>query len=245
MALQFESPISLINKFQNLDVSKFEVDNKKPLQYNIRIITEDDSDVLLHHLRTFFFKDEPLNVTIKLIENESSRCYELEEYSLKCIKDGISLMATTPSGKVIGVCLNGILKIDEPEEDEKECLNPKFKKILELLNYCGQEGTNALLEKYPKVKKMLFVKILSTDKAWRGQGVARELLEKTRYIGHEQGYNLMRVDCTSYFSARAISRLGFERVYELNYEDYKENGKPVFQTEYPHTSFTVYVQKIR
>lgn len=65
-----------------------------------------------------------------------------------------------------------------------------------------------------------------------------------RHIGREQGYGLMRVDCTSYFSARAIARLGFECVYELKYADYKENGQTVFVPEHPHNALTIYVQRI-
>ncbi|KAK4886709.1 hypothetical protein RN001_002980 [Aquatica leii] len=249
MALQLATPVNLINKFSNLEISNYEVEEKSAMpskqQYKIKPISEVDSEYVLTHLRKFFFKDEPLNIAINLIENENSRCFELEDYSLKCIKSGLSLMAVTPREEIIGVCLNGTLCENDESEDDEECLNAKMAKIFKLLDYSGEEGTKAVLKKYPEVKKSILVKILSTDSAWRGQGVARKLLDRTRDIGREQGYSLMRVDCTSYFSARAIAKLGFECVYELNYDDYKENGKPVFTTQYPHKSFTVYIQKIR
>ncbi|KAF5294537.1 hypothetical protein FQR65_LT10729 [Abscondita terminalis] len=247
MALQLATPIDLINKFTNLDISKYETEQPKPMpskeQYKIRLITKHDSELVLNHLRKFFFKDEPLNIAVNLIENENSRCLELEEFSLKCLKSGLSLMAITPKGEVIGVCLNGPLD-EDAEVEEEECPNPKLAKIFKLLDYSGAEGSKAVSKIYPDIKRSLLVKILSTDCAWRGQGVARKLLDKTRDIGREQGYSLMRVDCTSCFSAKAIAKLGFDCVYELNYEDYKENGKPVFTTQYPHSTFTVYIQRI-
>ncbi|XP_031341811.1 dopamine N-acetyltransferase-like isoform X2 [Photinus pyralis] len=249
MAVDLQSPLILIKQFNNLEISKFEAEQpfKTPHSklIHIRRITPADSDAVLEHLRKYFFRDEPLNLAVKLIEFPDSTCVELEEYSLKSIKEGHSAMAVTPCGKIVGVCLNGLMNGKDPvEEESEECNNPKFAQILELLDYCGKEGTNAVLQKFPEAESVMFVKILSTDTEWRGMGIARELLEYTS-IGREQGCNLMRVDCTSYFSARAIARIGFERAYELNYDDYKKNGMPVFVTELPHSSFTVYVQKIR
>lgn len=217
-----------------------------PEPYGIKTITEEDSEALLGHLRKFFFKDEPLNVAVQLIEYENSTCAELEKYSLKSIKEGTSLMAVTNSNHVIGVCLNGTIinSTSDEEEGEEDCANVKFSRVRSFLDFCGKEGTKAIIQKYPDVEKIMFVKIISTDTAWRGKGIAKELMDRTRKIGRERGYGLIRVDCSSYFSARAVARLGFECVYELKYKDYKENGKPVFQTEHPHTSFTVYVQKM-
>ncbi|KAF2901482.1 hypothetical protein ILUMI_04707 [Ignelater luminosus] len=215
-----------------------------PEPYEIRAIKETDQEPVISFLRKFFFKDEPLNVAVKLIEFKDSTCVELEEFSIKSIKDGISLMAITNSGNIIGVCLNGKIDQNEPEEEEEECPNPKFSKILKLLAYAGKEGSKIIAEKYPDVEKIMFAKILSVDGAWRGKGIAKELMDRTRHIGREQGYGLMRVDCTSYFSARAIARLGFECVYELKYADYKENGQAVFVPEHPHNALTIYVQRI-
>lgn len=151
-----------------------------PEPYQVRAITENDTEPLLNFLRQFFFKDEPLNVAVKLIEFKDSTCIELEEYSLKSIKDGTSLMAITDSGNIIGVCLNGKILKDEPEEDEEECPNPKFGKIVKLLNYAGNEGSKIIAQRYPDVEKTMFVKILSVDGAWRGKGIAKELMDKTR-----------------------------------------------------------------
>ncbi|KAK5643352.1 hypothetical protein RI129_007197 [Pyrocoelia pectoralis] len=186
MAVQLQSPIIPLNRFNNLEISKFEVGktlktlHSKP--YHIRKITNAESEAVLEHLRKYFFRDEPLNLAVKLIESPDSRCIELEEYSLKSIKEGNSIMAVTPCGKIVGVCLNGLINGKDTEEEEtEECNDPKFAKILEILEYCGKEGTNAVLHKYPDIGKVMFVKILSTDTEWRGMGIARELLEYTRY----------------------------------------------------------------
>ncbi|KAB0799470.1 hypothetical protein PPYR_07350 [Photinus pyralis] len=262
MSVYIQPSVILVDKFKKMRFFRNESETEEvmsesstpstptspaPEPYEIKTITNADSDALLGHLRKFFFKDEPLNVAVQLIEYENSTCPELERYSLKSIKEGTSLMAVTNTNHVIGVCLNGTITStisNEAETEEDDCENVKFSKVRSFLNYCGKEGTKAIAQRYPDVEKIMFVKIISTDTAWRGKGIAKELMDRTRKIGRERGYGLIRVDCSSYFSARAVARLGFECVYELKYKDYIENGQPIFQTEHPHLSFTVYVQKM-
>ena len=56
--------------------------------YTIVPITKDDTEKVVHFLRKFFFRDEPLNVTIGLLEEPDTTCPELEEYCTSCIPDG-------------------------------------------------------------------------------------------------------------------------------------------------------------
>lgn len=78
--------------------------------YEIKAVTSQDGVRVLEFLKTFFFRDEPLNVNLRLIEHPEYRCKELEEYSIKCLKDNLSLMAVTNSGKIIGVSRKSSLK---------------------------------------------------------------------------------------------------------------------------------------
>lgn len=41
--------------------------------YEIDFLEDKDSDSVLQFLQKFFFRDEPLNLHIKLLENENSR----------------------------------------------------------------------------------------------------------------------------------------------------------------------------
>lgn len=149
-----------------------------PEPYEILPVTSEDSERVLNHLRKFFFKDEPLNVAVKLIEPGETSCKELEEFSMNCVKDNLSLMAVTSSGTVIGVSLNEKMeRNDEPCKDI-ECPNPKFRKILNLL--CTIDSEGKVFEKFPNIDKILNVTILSVDETWRGRGIAKQLMNKTR-----------------------------------------------------------------
>ncbi|XP_022918295.2 arylalkylamine N-acetyltransferase 1-like [Onthophagus taurus] len=211
-----------------------------PEPFQLRVIKKEESEKVLDFLRTFFFRDEPLNVDVKLLDGEKT-CKELEEYSMKALKDNVSVMAITDSGKIIGVCLNGIINKNDGKE-EFIVKDPKFSKITNLLSYVDKMAD--VFGKYPDIDKMISVDILSVDKSWRGQGIAKKLMNKTRELAREQDFKLMRCDCSSHFSAKAIARLGFQCIYSLKYEDYKKEGRPVFNPEHPHKEVTVYIQRI-
>jgi len=57
---------------------------------------------------------------------------------------------------------------------------------------------------------------------------------------------MIRVGCSSNFSASAAERLGFQCIYSLHYEEYKnEKGEVIFNSLPPHTQFKMYVISIR
>lgn len=211
--------------------------------YTITRLKNEDCEKAIEFLRRFFFRDEPLNVEQNLLETDEATCDELEDFSIKSIHEGVSLMATSTAGEIVGICLNGVLSRDDPEEEDFQCPNKKFAKILKLLDFVDKEAN--VFGQFPDVEKILSLKILSVDGSWRGQGIAKALIDKSRDLCREQGYNLMRVDCTSHYSARAVARLGFECVYTLQYADYHdENGCPVFVPEPPHSEVKIYVQRV-
>lgn len=252
MAVQMQAAFSLPEKFEKLKFERYESEegmsspstpstpNLEPFQ--VKPIDEKDIEPVLAFLNKFFFRDEPLNINIKLMDGPNATCKELEEYSVSSIKDGLSLKVVSESGALVGVCLNGILSRDDPHQEE-ECPNPKFAKILNLLNYV--DGQVDVFGKFPDCHKVMSVKIVSVDSSWRGRGLAQELVNKTRDLAKEKGCCLMRVDCTSHFSARVVAKMGFECIYKLNYKDYTNGGStPVFDPEPPHAAITVYIQKV-
>ncbi|XP_020708199.2 arylalkylamine N-acetyltransferase 1 isoform X2 [Athalia rosae] len=215
------------------------------MDYHLRTIGRDDKETVLKFLRRFFFRDEPLNQSIGLIpEGEDSTCVELEEYSMSSIDDNLSLMAVSSSGAIIGVTING--EMEPPKEGEpdyvKNCANPKFKKILKLLNHVDAQAN--LSKRYPD-KRVLEFRIISVDGSWRGRGVARALVEKTETMAKDLGFHILRSDCSSLFSGKLCQRFGFVPVYELPYARYTDGeGKPIFTPAHPHAEIVTYVKEL-
>lgn len=98
---------------------------------------------------------------------------------------GLSIMAVSPAGYLLGVCLNGsVTKASDENENSKEgsiedCANPKFKKILKLLSTVTRLSN--VFGHFPTVDKVLDIRIISVDESCRGQGICKALIDKTRY----------------------------------------------------------------
>ncbi|XP_068967522.1 arylalkylamine N-acetyltransferase 1-like isoform X2 [Bombus flavifrons] len=215
------------------------------MDYQIQSVTTDDKLRVLNFLKKFFFRDEPLNQSIGLLaDREDFTCRDLENYSLTSLEDDLNLMAVLPNGTLIGVVLNG--KMVPPKEEEPQfisrCQNPKFKKILQLLDYVDRKVN---CDENFRGLDVLEIKIISVDSKWRGKGVAKALIEKTLEIAKERNFHMARADCSSCFSGKLCTGMGFERIYELNYADYVDNdGNPIFSPALPHTKIVSYVKRL-
>ncbi|XP_076661953.1 arylalkylamine N-acetyltransferase 1 isoform X2 [Halictus rubicundus] len=238
----FANDVQKVSKYTLADTAE---PRTVDMDYHIQIVTKDDKLRILKFLRRFFFRDEPLNDSIQLIpDSEDSTCLELEDYcSTSTMENNLSLMAVSTSGAIVGVTLNG--KMEPPAEDEPEyivtCKNPKFKKILRLLNYVDRNVNH----EYFRGLNTIEIRIISVDTNWRGKGIAKALLEKTMEIGREKGFHIVRADCSSFFSGKLCAGLGFEQIYTLPYAEYvDEDGKPIFSPALPHTAVVSYVKKL-
>jgi predicted GNAT family acetyltransferase len=105
---------------------------------------------------------------------------------------GLSLMALSATGKVVGVSLNGSHEpghLEEMQENADNCPNPRFRKILQLL--VAVERGSDVFSKFPDVDRLVEVRILSVDTAVRGRGIAKALLEKSRSAKGKVYLNLL------------------------------------------------------
>lgn len=63
-------------------------------------------------------------------------------------------------------------------------------------------------------------------------------------MAKEKGCQLIVIGCTNKFSANAAKNVGFQKVYEIKYEDYKMDGEIIFKPDFPHVEASVFVQQI-
>ncbi|KAK7789710.1 hypothetical protein R5R35_012310 [Gryllus longicercus] len=216
--------------------------------FELVFLRQEDAPRLLAFLKRFFFRDEPLNVAVQLLgPRHDQPCVPLEEYCAEALQEPLSIAAVAPgSGELLGVCLNGSNApghADEARARAAACPHPRFRKILRLL--AEVEAQADLFARFPGLQRLLEVRVLSVDGACRGLGIGTALLRRTRELAAEHGFPLVRCDCTSAFSARAVDRLGFYPVCTLPYDSYLgDDGRPVFQPEPPHTQVSCYVYKV-
>ncbi|CAK1543195.1 unnamed protein product [Leptosia nina] len=209
--------------------------------YTLRKLTTNDKESVIDFLRRFFFRDEPLNLTINLLETPESRCMELEEYAASTLQDGVSVAVVDDQGKLAGVVINGVVTREEVDYTDKseDCSHPKFKRILKLLGHLDREAR--IWDKLPvNCNKVMEVRIASTHPDWRGRGLMRVLCEESERIAREIGAGAMRMDTTSAFSAAAAERLKYKSVYSILYEDIPYAPHP----DPPHVEARVYIKQI-
>ncbi|CAG4951002.1 unnamed protein product [Parnassius apollo] len=186
--------------------------------YTLCRLSPQDKEAVLDFLRRFFFRDEPLNQTVNLLETPQSRCIELEEYAASTLCDGVSVAAVDGNGEFVGLVINGLARREEVDYTDKseECPHPKFKRILKLLGHLDREAR--IWDKLPKeCHTVMEVRIASTHSDWRGRGLMRVLCEESERIAREVGAGAMRMDTTSAFSAAAAERLNYKNIYASKY----------------------------
>ncbi|EDX15637.1 GD15464 [Drosophila simulans] len=180
--------------------------------YTIELVQPEDGEAVIAMLKTFFFKDEPLNTFLDLGE-----CKELEKYSVKTIPDKCSYKAVNKKGEIIGLFLNGLMRRpspdDVPEKAADSCEHPKFKKILSLMDHVEEQFN--IFDLYPDEELILDGKILSVDTNYRGLGIAGRLTERAYEYMRENGINVYHVLCSSHYSARVMDKLGFHKGFSM------------------------------
>ncbi|XP_039484037.1 arylalkylamine N-acetyltransferase 1 isoform X1 [Drosophila santomea] len=213
----------------------------KDCSYTIELIQPEDGEAVIAMLKTFFFKDEPLNTFLDLGE-----CKELEKYSLKPLPDNCSYKAVNKKGEIIGLFLNGLMRRpspdDVPEKAADSCDHPKFKKILSLMDHVEEQFN--IFDVYPDEELILDGKILSVDTNYRGLGIAGRLTERAYEYMRENGINVYHVLCSSHYSARVMEKLGFHEVYRMQFADYKPEGEVIFKPAAPHVGIQVMAKEV-
>lgn len=91
-------------------------------------------------------------------------------------------MAVSPNGNLLGVCINGILRRDDKDDDEGKtgCSNPRFLKILNLLTTVNKESN--VFKQFPEVDTILDIRVASVDDACRGHGIAKALFDRAKLV---------------------------------------------------------------
>ncbi|XP_067637024.1 arylalkylamine N-acetyltransferase 1 isoform X2 [Eurosta solidaginis] len=156
-----------------------------------KLITEPRYDDIIRHLRDNFFADEPLNKAASLCQRgEGHR--ELEQLCYETLKDNLSLMAVNERNDIAGVCLNGVVypnDIVDFQERVELSEDERFKKIFRLLN---AHNLKASIFGHFNVDRAFEVRMLSVDGRFRGQGIAKELVQRSEQIARDFEFKAFR-----------------------------------------------------
>ncbi|KAE9537685.1 hypothetical protein AGLY_006708 [Aphis glycines] len=213
------------------------------VSFNIVPITDNDKEVVINSLKQYFFRDEPLCASSGLMEEKES-VIQLENFCVDLLRNEISFMAvSTETGELIGASLNSPMfrgnEIQEIGEENNE-KSSKYNDIMGLLDKA--ERDTDIFGKYPNIDRIMELKIITVNEAYRGQGICKALVNKSKELALDLGYQMIYVECSSHFTAMAVERFGFQCIYSFSYSDYvNKQGEVVFKTKPPHEYFKIHV----
>jgi ribosomal protein S18 acetylase RimI-like enzyme len=209
--------------------------------YDIVSATEESQDNIVEFLRRAFYKHEPLSVAIGAPSDLPIKCI----IPLKYLSEGKSLIAVSRNGRrILGFCGNTVITPNGNENiiQQMRYIGPPYSIILEFHNKIED---NADIWKKTGADRALLICHLGVDPAVKGRGIGRRLTEASRHLARSEGYPLLYIMCTSYYSAKIARNIGMQCVYSLPYAEYKDkDGNPVFTPPQPHKEVAVFVQKL-
>ncbi|XP_047100065.1 arylalkylamine N-acetyltransferase 1-like isoform X2 [Schistocerca piceifrons] len=212
--------------------------------YAIRQLTARDSPQLVDFLRRFFLRDEPLNAAMGIMANGRQSWPEQERFLLEPLSQ-----VDTMSGKIMGVFINHVHQPGHEGEAVREvetCPDPAFREILRFTTSVDLQVSEKLRALFPDVHlHRLEIVAGSVDPAARNCGIGIALVEHTKQLAKDQGIPLVRVDCSSVFSAKGIERCRFQKIFSIRYDSYKCDGKILFPpTKESGDEYITYVKRI-
>jgi GNAT superfamily N-acetyltransferase len=212
---------------------------KEP-QFEIVRASDDDHERIRVFLGENYYPYEPINMAMGL-DNGHSPAYEA--HLLDFVKEGTSLLAVeTTQGTLLGVCINGAIFNDENViEMASNCAcerHAKFLWFVETVDRCSGFWNRVA------VRRALSCEALAVVGSARGLGIGKALLQKTLQVAKDDGFPLLRVDCSSYYSAKLAEQMGLECIYSLLYSEYRsEDGYQIFYPPIPHVEFKMFIHK--
>ncbi|KAL5284597.1 hypothetical protein ACFFRR_006724 [Megaselia abdita] len=201
-----------------------------------RTAEKKDEEGVLEFLREHYYTDEPLS------KNDGYHDAEYEDFSVGLIKGGTSTVAVL-NGQIVGVRL---ALPDRKDNQVSAAFNKKptsaYERIFGLVNVL--ETRSNVFERY-KVDLVMQRHGLGVRRNFRGQGIAKRLLEENMKLAKEKGFSVYACDCTSLYSARLCENLGMKQTATLEFTEYcDENGSPYYNPEPPHDLARSYVKRL-
>ncbi|XP_026817805.1 dopamine N-acetyltransferase-like isoform X1 [Rhopalosiphum maidis] len=218
-----------------------EIKNNK-VSFNVVPITDNDKETLKNFLRQYFFRDEPLSASLNLIEEEES-VIQFENFCIDLLQFGVSFMAVSAeTGDIIGAVLNSTVCRGDKIKHYSDKNNDKSLKYNEIMIILEKaERDIDFFGQYPNIERLMKLEIITVNEAYRGQGICKALVKKSKELALKLGYQMISVECSSKFTKMAVERFGFQCIYSISYSDYvNKQGEVVFKTQPPHKYFKVH-----
>ncbi|KAK6639975.1 hypothetical protein RUM43_008252 [Polyplax serrata] len=205
-------------------------------KFRIQDFSEEWRDQVLNNMRKFFLRDEPLSNSLGFADDQPAADgfisfvgkYLDRKMGLIAVVENLDDLGDESLPALAGCNITGVVTEDEHDDmPEME----KIKIICEALEKL-KEKENPF--KFYKVSEMLYAMGLSVDPAFRGHNLGYEILKSRFPLCKAVGIKVTVTVFTGSAAQKAATRLGFETLTEIAYDEYKDgNGQVVFKIDSP------------
>lgn len=196
-------------------------DSGEIIEFRVQDLPDDKFEEALEMLKTHFLPDESF-CSAKGVDKDPNSTKIICDIWKKLMKAHLSIACFRNDGSdnLIAVNCLTVLSKDDPEENE-DYQDEKIKEVFDALKY-----TSNLADIYGKYKidRYLGAYGLCVNRAYRGMGIATEMLKARVPYMKEMSLKITGTAFTAIGSQVAARKAGFEDYFGISYEDLKENN---------------------
>lgn len=122
-------------------------------------------------------------------------------------------------------------------------MSPEIRTVNGVLNFMEQEAD--IFGRYPEIDHYIDGAILSVDGNYRSYGIGSKLFTALIELCRERNVPVLKVFCSSTFTARICEKFGLVNIFEIAYSDIKLDGLPSLNVPEPHTTARDYCIDLR
>lgn len=149
-------------------------------------------------------------------------------------EEDFTVKARTREGTIVGVAVNRAKIVYQ----NTEVIEKKWMEMRNFLQFVAEDAKTSSLP-----EKTIELRILSMNPEYRGRGIAKRLTEESMRIAKSRGFEVMKMCCTSEFTAKIARSLGWQEFYRLAYKDYEKvsSSQYVLKPAPPHEHIYYYI----
>lgn len=214
--------------------------NSEMNKINIRLATASDAAEVNSFGHSTFYKSNPLKDAYVGTPNDN--VFDLMEIDSK----GYVLMAIDEATKK----LVGVLFAEPTNSCSLESLKSLIATVdsvmdADIMSFILYAETKANIFERLNIEKSFHIQIATVHPDHREQGIARKLFEACFELAKSKGFEVISVDCISFFTTKIAENLEMECISTVTFDEFNNHvGRRVFVTDPPHNECKSYVKRL-
>ncbi|KAF9786571.1 hypothetical protein SFRURICE_016294 [Spodoptera frugiperda] len=176
---------------------------EKPEHFALSQVTSEHHDIALQVIKQYFLSE---HVLVQARNMDISNDCALDEYLVSLLKQGNSIFAKAEDGTIAGLCVNFASSPIDPRNLRNYAFYRQDPNTKDFLYFTAKLQETPNLWDVFKQQKVYEIKMLTVLPEFRRQGLGVFMAEKSKELAHDQGYNVIRMDCINPYDYKIAER---------------------------------------